>query len=166
MRSHPHQELPTGPDRPQVSGLGRRRLLRGAGLLGAASLTGGLGTLATGAGPAVAAPAGFPNYTYLGQALNHDALRYNPNRELIFPCVRGVYDRISGGLGRYYLYYAPHDEPGGICLRQLTGRHIHRVRQQPDHRAELVAALLGHPCLLAPRAVEHRDPAVLPVLPR
>lgn len=68
------------------------------------------------AGPALAGPAGFPNYAYLGQALDHASLRYNPTKELIFPCVRGVYDRISGGLGRYYLYYAPPDAPGGICL--------------------------------------------------
>ncbi|MGH3648026.1 MAG: hypothetical protein ACRDTM_12725, partial [Micromonosporaceae bacterium] len=76
---------------------------------------GGLGSLAAGA-PAVAGPAGFPSYAYLGQPLNKAALRYNPTNELIFPCIRGVYDRITGGLGRYYLYYAPHDAPGGICL--------------------------------------------------
>jgi hypothetical protein len=97
----------------------RRRLLRGAVLLGTAAATGGLA--ATGhalgtAAPAQAGPAGFPSYRYLGQPLDFAALRYNPTKELIFPCVRGVYDRISGGLGRYYLYYAPHDAPGGICL--------------------------------------------------
>ena len=27
-----------------------------------------------------------------------------------------MYDKISGARGRYYLYYAPHDAPGGICL--------------------------------------------------
>jgi hypothetical protein len=27
-----------------------------------------------------------------------------------------VYDKISNRLGRYYLYYAPHNAPGGICL--------------------------------------------------
>ncbi|SEB82529.1 hypothetical protein SAMN05216482_1067 [Streptomyces sp. PAN_FS17] len=36
--------------------------------------------------------------------------------EIIFPCVRGVYDKLSSPLGRYYLYYAPHHAPGGICL--------------------------------------------------
>lgn len=116
MRPHPHPELPAGPDQPQPSGLGRRQLLRGTALLGAATVSGGLGGLVVGATPAHAAPAGFPTYTYLGQSLNHANLRYNPTGELIFPCVRGVYDRISGGLGRYYLYYAPHDAPGGICL--------------------------------------------------
>jgi hypothetical protein len=27
-----------------------------------------------------------------------------------------VYDKLPSPLGRYYLYYAPHDAPGGICL--------------------------------------------------
>lgn len=97
------------------SPLPRRSLLRAAGGLGATAALGGLGSL-TAAAPALAGPAGFPTYAYLGQPLNKAALRYNPTNELIFPCVRGVYDRISGGLGRYYLYYAPHDAPGGICL--------------------------------------------------
>jgi hypothetical protein len=43
-------------------------------------------------------------------------LRYNPTGELIFPCIRGTAGRIPGALAAYYLYYAPHDAPGGICL--------------------------------------------------
>lgn len=96
------------------SHLDRRSLLRAAGGFGAAAL-GGLGSLTAGA-PALAGPAGFPSYSYIGQPLNKAALRYNPTNEIIFPCIRGVYDKITGGLGRYYLYYAPHDAPGGICL--------------------------------------------------
>lgn len=65
---------------------------------------------------ASAGPAGFPGYTYIGTAFNKASLRYNPTNELIFPCIRGMYDKISNRLGRYYLYYAPHDAPGGICL--------------------------------------------------
>ncbi len=30
--------------------------------------------------------------------------------------MRGVYDKLASPLGRYYLYYAPHDAPGVICL--------------------------------------------------
>ncbi|GAA2342994.1 hypothetical protein [Dactylosporangium salmoneum] len=92
--------------------MNRRQILRGAALLGGASALGALQLPS----PASAAPAGFPNYQYLGMPLNKSALRYNPTNELIFPCIRGVYDKISGGLGRYYLYYAPHEKPGGICL--------------------------------------------------
>lgn len=91
----------------------RRTFLAGAVALGGGALVGGgLGGL-----PADAAgPAGFPGYQYLGVAFDKAALRYNPTNELIFPCIRGVYDKLSTRLGRYYLYYAPHDAPGGICL--------------------------------------------------
>ncbi|WP_033340167.1 glycoside hydrolase family protein [Catenuloplanes japonicus] len=88
----------------------RRTLLQGAALLGTA---GALGA----ASPAQAAgPAGFPSYRYLGTPFTKAALAYNPTGELIFPCVRGVYDKLSAPRGRYYLWYAPHDAPGGICL--------------------------------------------------
>jgi hypothetical protein len=90
----------------------RRALLRGgAATLGAAALAPLAGT-----GPATAAPAGFPSYTYIGTPFTKSALRYNPTNELIFPCVRGVYDKLGSYRARYYLWYAPHDAPGGICL--------------------------------------------------
>lgn len=85
-----------------------RRLL----LLGAAGVAAG-GLMPA---PAFAGPAGFPAYRYIGTAFNKANLRYNPTNELIFPCIRGMYDKISSPRGRYYLYYAPHDTPGGICL--------------------------------------------------
>ena len=91
--------------------LSRRQLLAGAG---AATL--GLTTSALIGAPALAAPAGFPNYQYIGTPFVKANLRYNPTNELIFPCIRGMYDKISGARARYYLYYAPHDAPGGICL--------------------------------------------------
>ncbi|WP_395848931.1 hypothetical protein [Cystobacter fuscus] len=73
-------------------------------------------------GIAHAAPAGFPAYTYIGTAFNKNNLRYNPTGELIFPCIRGTVGRIANPLARYYLYYAPHDAPGGICL--AYGDHL------------------------------------------
>lgn len=42
--------------------------------------------------------------------------RGSPTGEYIFPCIRGVYDKISGARARHYLYYAPHEAPGGICV--------------------------------------------------
>lgn len=89
-------------------GLDRRTFLAG-------TLAAGGGML-LGAGTAGAAPAGFPDYRHIGVAFDKAALRYNPTNELIFPCIRGVYDKLGSRLGRYYLYYAPHDRPGGICL--------------------------------------------------
>jgi hypothetical protein len=83
--------------------MNRRTLLKGA----AAGLV---------ASPAIApTAAGMPTYTYLRDALR-PPLRYNPTGEFIFPCVRGVYDKISGARARYHLYYAPHENPGGICV--------------------------------------------------
>lgn len=88
----------------------RRQVLRGAVVLGGAAAVHGL------PGAAGAAPAGFPDYRYIGVPFAKSSLRYNPTNELIFPCIRGVYDKLASPLGRYYLYYAPHDAPGGICL--------------------------------------------------
>ncbi|RCV50185.1 glycoside hydrolase family protein [Marinitenerispora sediminis] len=95
----------------------RRRFLHIATGATAASAGGVLFAVGEpGAAPALAAPGGFPDYRYVGTLLTPGRLAYNPTDEIIFPCVRGVYDRLSTRLGRYYLYYAPHDAPGGICL--------------------------------------------------
>jgi hypothetical protein len=100
--------------------LDRRRFLRTAGAATAATAAAAGGTLPAvgepGASRALAAPGGFPDYRYARTLLTPDQLAYNPTGEIIFPCVRGVYDRLPAPLGRYYLYYAPHNEPGGICL--------------------------------------------------
>ncbi|MET9110437.1 twin-arginine translocation signal domain-containing protein [Streptomyces zhihengii] len=89
----------------------RRTFLRATAVTGAALTFGGLS-----APSASAAPGGFPDYTYLRTLLTPSQLRYNPTGEIIFPTVRGVYDKLADPLGRYYLYYAPHDAPGGVCL--------------------------------------------------
>jgi hypothetical protein len=89
----------------------RRLFLRATAATGAAVTVGGLS-----APSASAAPGGFPDYTYVRTLLTPSQLKYNPTGEIIFPCVRGVYDKLSAPLGRYYLYYGPHDAPGGICL--------------------------------------------------
>lgn len=91
----------------------RRSVLRGAGA-GAVGICAGAGAGLAGAGAAWAAgPAGMPAYRYLRDALVGPL---TPTGEVIFPCVRGVYDKISGARSRYYLYYAPHENPGGICV--------------------------------------------------
>lgn len=88
--------------------MNRRTLLKGA----AAGLA---GTAIAPAAAQAALPAGMPTYTYLRDALTLP-LNYNPTGEFIFPCIRGVYDKISNPRARYYLYYAPHEKPGGICV--------------------------------------------------
>ncbi|MEU3175424.1 hypothetical protein [Streptomyces sp. NPDC007000] len=90
--------------------LDRRLFLRTATAGGALLALGAQGTAMA------AAPAGFPDYRYVCPLLTPEQLSCNPTGEIIFPCVRGVYDKLGNPLGRYYLYYAPHDAPGGICL--------------------------------------------------
>ncbi|GAB3225222.1 twin-arginine translocation signal domain-containing protein [Glycomyces halotolerans] len=89
--------------------LNRRRLLLGAAAAGSAAAFGA-------AAPASAAVPGFPTFNHLGVALNKGSLDYNPTDELIFPSIRYVAGRVQNPLGAWYMYYAPHDAPGGICL--------------------------------------------------
>lgn len=104
---------------------GRRIFLRAAaataavasGVVATGAAAGSAAAAPAGAAPApAAAPGGFPNYRYLKTLLTPSQLKYNPTGEIIFPCIRGVYDKLANPLGRYYLYYGPHDAPGGICL--------------------------------------------------
>jgi Fe-S cluster biosynthesis and repair protein YggX len=88
--------------------MNRRSLLRAGAVAGVAGL--GLSGRAQ-----AALHAGMPTYQYLRDALQQP-LRYNPTGEFIFPCIRGVSDKISGARAKYYLYYAPHEAPGGICV--------------------------------------------------
>jgi hypothetical protein len=51
-------------------------------------------------------------------------LRYSPTGEWIFPSVLDASVLSSPPLARWYLYYSPHDAPGGVCLAladSLTG---------------------------------------------
>ncbi|GAB4085209.1 twin-arginine translocation signal domain-containing protein [Myceligenerans cantabricum] len=89
--------------------LDRRGLLVGGAVLGSAAALGI-------ARPAAAAVPGFPTFTRLGPALDRSALSYNPTDEIIFPSIRRVAGRVRNPLGAWYMYYAPHDAPGGICL--------------------------------------------------
>lgn len=41
---------------------------------------------------------------------------YNPCNDLIFPSIVKTKARLATPLDNYYLYYAPHDPPGGVCL--------------------------------------------------
>ena len=91
--------------------LDRRSLILGSAVLGSAA------ALGVGAAPrATAAVPGFPTFDRVGAALDKSALAYNPTNELIFPSIRNVAGKVQNPLGSWYMYYAPHDAPGGICL--------------------------------------------------
>jgi hypothetical protein len=96
------------------TGVQRRALLKGGIVLGATAAAGGAG-VALALNADAAGPAGMPTYKYLRDALKLP-LRYDPTGERIFPCIRGVYDKISSPKAKFYLYYAPHENPGGICV--------------------------------------------------
>ena len=55
--------------------------------------------------------------------LSHSKLAYNPCNDLIFPSVINAHDFTSNPLGKYYMYYAPHNAPGGICLAYASSLH-------------------------------------------
>lgn len=111
-RANPENQPPPRPS--SSSG----RVDRRTALLG----TGAAALLATGAVPAAAAHASttaadvLPPFTYLREALDTSSLAYNPTGELIFPCIRGTGGRLPDAPGRFLLYYAPHEDPGGLCL--------------------------------------------------
>lgn len=59
---------------------------------------------------------GLPVFRYHGVVLAADQLKYRPHEDVIYPSVVRMAGRVAQPLGRFYLYYAPHDAPGGICL--------------------------------------------------
>ncbi|TXL89875.1 hypothetical protein [Streptomyces sp. IB2014 016-6] len=142
---------------------GRRIFLRAAaataavasGVVATGAAAGSAAAAPVGAAPAAApalaaAPGGFPNYRYLKTLLTPSQLKYNPTGEIIFPCIRGVYDKLANPLGRYYLYYGPHDAPGGICLAygdslegpftEYTANPIVSNNWQPHYKVSHVAS--------------------------
>ncbi|KAJ4214573.1 hypothetical protein NW759_010128 [Fusarium solani] len=62
-------------------------------------------------------PGVLPRFENEGPAFNKANLQYNPNNEFIFP---SVFDASlyfgEAALAKWYLYYAPHDNPGGISF--------------------------------------------------
>lgn len=59
---------------------------------------------------------GLPQFKFERVLLQPEALHFNPTGEIIFPSVIKASDYFSHPLAAYYLYYAPHDKPGGINL--------------------------------------------------
>lgn len=55
------------------------------------------------------------NLTYSHIVVDRNTAIYNPTNEFIFSSIIKT-DHISNPLGKYYLYYAPHNAPGGISL--------------------------------------------------
>ncbi len=58
----------------------------------------------------------FPAFYYQGIVLDPAELRYSPHPDIIHPSVIETDSAWENPLAKYYMYYAPHDAPGGICL--------------------------------------------------
>jgi hypothetical protein len=59
--------------------------------------------------------AGLPVFKHVGVVLDYKDLKYNPCKDVIIPSVVRT-DHLEKPLGKYYMYYAPHNSPGGICM--------------------------------------------------
>lgn len=62
------------------------------------------------------APATFPVFEYQKVVIDPSDMNYNPTNEFDFPTVIKASDYFANPLGKYYMYYGPHDSPGGISL--------------------------------------------------
>lgn len=57
-----------------------------------------------------------PVFERRGVVIDFKDLKYNPANDMIFPSVIKANDFFENPRGTYYMYYAPHNAPGGICL--------------------------------------------------
>lgn len=64
----------------------------------------------------MSSPSPLPPFAYRGPLLVPAQLRYRPHPDIIHPSVVASGPHWQNPLAPYYLYYAPHDAPGGICL--------------------------------------------------
>lgn len=58
----------------------------------------------------------FPEFRFDRILLPPQTLRYSPTGEWIFPGLFRAGRHLKDPLGEWYMYYSPHDSPGGICL--------------------------------------------------
>ena len=61
-------------------------------------------------------PDGWPNFGFQEIVTDKSSMSFNPTNEYIFPSIFHAGYYLDDPLGEWYLYYAPHDPPGGISL--------------------------------------------------
>lgn len=57
-----------------------------------------------------------PTFKFHSIVLQAGDLKYRPHDDVIYPAIVKMQHHISKPPGKFYMYYAPHDSPGGICL--------------------------------------------------
>ncbi|MGZ4962837.1 MAG: hypothetical protein ACXWKG_15550 [Limisphaerales bacterium] len=90
-----------------------------------------------------------PSFQFRGIILKAETLKYRPHNDIIFPSVLRMDHGATKSLAKYYMYYAPHDSPGGICLaladkpegpwREYTNNPIVSNNWQPHYRVSHVS---------------------------
>ncbi|MCU0916561.1 MAG: hypothetical protein MUC88_18655 [Planctomycetes bacterium] len=83
-----------------------------------------------------------PVFRHQGVVLDYEDLRYNPRDDIIYPSVVEAHKFFARPLGRYYLYYAPHDTPGGICLAYADA--LEGPWREYDANPVITRAWVGH----------------------
>ena len=83
-----------------------------------------------------------PDFRADATALDYSGLRFNPCNDLIFPSVVKAADHLAAPLDNYYMYYAPHNEPGGICL--ATAPSLDGPWTEYPHNPLIANAWPGH----------------------
>lgn len=59
----------------------------------------------------------FPTFYSIDEIIKIDDYKYNPTKEFNFPSIVDTkVHPIENSIDRYYMFYAPHDAPAGICL--------------------------------------------------
>lgn len=94
--------------------------------------------------------ADLPTFKMHGVVLKASDLKYRPHDDVIFPSVLTVSRHLTNVLGKFYMYYAPHDAPGGICLafadkpegpwREYTNNPIISREWAPHYKVSHVSA--------------------------
>ncbi|TLD28343.1 hypothetical protein PspLS_04306 [Pyricularia sp. CBS 133598] len=61
-------------------------------------------------------PAGWPSFSDQGIITDKETAAWNPTNEFIFPSIFHAGQHLTNPLSEWYLYYSPHERPGGIGL--------------------------------------------------
>lgn len=97
-----------------MTGIANRLVKPGLALAVAATLA--LGVFAVHPADPAGAVDPLPNFTYAGVVVDPATQIVNPTGEFVFPALFHAGKHFANPLGEWYLYYGPHDAPGGIML--------------------------------------------------